>query len=217
MGVRKPTKRWTVKTWFHRKSGEMLSVFYDKGSSVFWGQVGSRQVEAKTQGEAVKLVDAIADELLDGDTAWERMLVVAVRCAGSLGWGNINNKDVYGSPQPGFWMKRLWVRKYGNGGRYTRQWVRFDEEPPGSQWRDHEKWEEQQKNKDMQMLREYVIQRDEVMVPYSDELWNRLLELGMRLEELNGAIKGLIASEDFEERILRGLPALLTVGEGAGG
>jgi hypothetical protein len=165
---RKPTKRWQVETWLHRQSGTTLEIYYDRNVQEFWSIVATERVSAKTQVEVKAMASELADKLLVSEDKWRRIILVSTsgRDGEQTRYGGFRPDDAHDSPEVGFHMKRAWVMDADDGKRMTRRWDR-------NRRNMHD--DRLEAGNDIDRFYDYSHGEEVVEIPYSDELWERLL------------------------------------------
>lgn len=201
---RKPTKKWIVETWTHKGSGTVLSIYYDKGGRKFWGRVANREVEAVTQEEAHELADSLADTLLVSEDSWSRVLIIWIEDRrGQTHYSGFGLGNTYNSPRVGFEFARAWIREGKNAKgefeKFTRDWNRNPTSP----------FDKKQLEAFRDVRRYHTYWGEEaVAVPYSDELWNSLIEFGERIGTIQEELQRIIHRKDFVSLLGASLPLL---------
>ncbi len=208
MSARKPLKRLEVERRLHKPSGVELSVCYDNSKKVFFANVADERVEAKTQVDCMALAVERANILLSSEAEWKRVIFLEVEdYDGSSQFGRVSLQHTINSPKLAFDAIRLWVRDTPSG-RMTRSW---DREPV----RPYERTCQEQQA-DVEALR---VGLNGPELPYTDETWEALKELGRKIDEMRLVFDRLSRSADFVARLSAGASNLLaapaTTGEGA--
>ena len=184
---RKPTKRWTVEEWEHRPSGHKLHVYYDKDDKVFWTRVATEWIEEKTQEEASRKAEEAADRWLVDEDQWERFIVIHVNTSHTQMRRNIFGHQLasHDSPSVNFKMARTWIRTGDDGTVYVRDWERTGSEKQRKFW-------------DVIKLYSFsIIDEDETKIPYSDELWEKLLRMSKRLGEIQNTMDEMMRDTEL--------------------
>lgn len=199
---RKPSKRWEIEAWTHKLSGHKLVLYYDKNSKKFWGRVGTEMIEASTQSETKTLMQAAADTKLVAESRWERVLFVEARQnRGEARYSGYSSDCSHDSPLVGFVCWRAWRLESWDGKVLTRTWDRTATD----QW----SADLIAKGHDVTQLATYG--NTTKMLPYTDELWERLLAFSARLRMLADELDRVMRSDDFAARLMGGDMPLLPV------
>lgn len=217
----KATKRNEIKRWTHTKSGTELVTYYCREAKVFWTQVGSEMPSALTEDAAVELAGKRADVLLCTEEGWERVIYVSPQMTDAIcrvtsdgGHGSSGYRpDVVRSlptmaarigqitaPTLGFEAERRWERKGTDGNLYTRRWdqeARRPDDPikerPGSD------------------VSKVFGKETRVRLPYSDELWQALIDLSERIGKMAATFKLLLSKPEQLQRVLTSPAAALAL------
>lgn len=186
--MRKPTKRWQVDTWIHRKSGARLAVYYDNKHKDFWSCVADETVKDATQEGARKKAAELADRLLVDESRWSRVLFIWMNGRNNqTSYGYLPAADTLDSTHIGFTAQRSWMMVDDEGNKLTRRWDR--DEPCGF-------------GGDIRSLSVYSWDDNHHELPYTDELWQAVRELSNLLAAAETKMEALILSSTFVPRML---------------
>lgn len=200
--MRRPTKKWIVETFTHRGSGASLSVYYDKDAEKFWGKIGNKEIEAKTQKEAKVELNKTANILLSStsETGWKRLLIISVDTGPhNTHYRGVACDDACGSPRVGLDFMRVWVRAGSDGERYTRDWERAES---AGNLRDR-----QEAFQDVCDYRSRYLSSREI--PYSDAAWSALMAASSKLREIRAQLLSLVKQDDLAKVLVESIPQLL--------
>jgi hypothetical protein len=197
---RKPSKRWEIEFWTHKPSGHKLVLYYDKDARKFWGRVGTEMIESSTQEETKKLMQVAADSKLVEESRWERVIFVeAHQNRGKTNYSGYVHACSHDSPLVGFTCWRAWRLQAWDGKVLTRMWDRTATD----------QWSAERIAKGMDVTQLSIYGDDAKMLPYTDELWERLLAFSARLRVLADELDLVMRSDDLVARLMGGDMPLL--------
>jgi hypothetical protein len=202
---RKPSKRWEIETWTHKKSGCKLVLYYDKDSCSFWGRVGSEMIESPTQNETKALMQKAANAKLVEESRWERVIFVETHPQTSqVRYSGYLQGNSHSSPLVGFECWRAWRLESWRGEVLTRDWDRT----PTDQFAATRL----AAGHDVTLS---VYPRHGRIIPYTDETWGRLLMFSAQLRTIADNLSRVFRSDDFVARLMSGALPLLPSGDGS--
>jgi hypothetical protein len=148
-------------------------------------------------------MSAAADSKLVEESRWERVIFVeAHRSRHGTRYSGYAADCSHNSPLVGFACWRAWRLQAWDGKVLTRAWDRIATDP----------WSGDRiaKGQDVAQLSTYG--DDAKMLPYTDDLWERLLALSARLRDVANALDLTIRSDNFVTRLMGGDLLLLSSG-----
>lgn len=202
---RKPSKRWEIEVWTHKLSGHKLVLYYDKDAKKFWGRVGTEMIESPTQDETKRLMQEAADSKLVEESRWERVIFVEARQnRGGTRYSGYAPDCAHSSPLVGFACWRAWRLEAWDGKVLTRAWDRTATD----------RWSADRIAKGMDVTQLSTYGNDAKMIPYTDEVWERLLAFSAQLRVLADELARVMRSDDFVARLMGGSLPLLSSASG---